>query len=649
MLALVGVVLGAVAGSAQISPGPLSKPHSSLSGATSCTSCHRLGGQATFKCLECHTEIAGRLANGHGYHAHVVAKDAGSKACVRCHSEHNGDQFAIVKWDPSQQQFDHSQTGWPLIGKHAGLLCSRCHNPANIAAGEKSQIKVKDLSRTFLGATRDCIGCHKDPHQGQLGRTCEQCHNSGDWKTVPNFDHSRTRYALTGAHVRVNCQKCHTPAQPGGPPRWTGLVFDRCNGCHTDPHRGAFAASCQSCHNSEKWKAVGASALAAKFDHGRTKYPLQGKHAEVRCDQCHVQGDFKKPIAFQKCSDCHRPDPHSGQFVKRADAGECSACHTVAGFKPAKFGVPEHSKTAYPLQGKHAKVACERCHIPAGKATRYRISFAHCTDCHRDAHERQFAAAPILNRCETCHTVQEFRPALFTLAQHQKSRFPLYSGHLAVPCNECHKPMAVPGLEKAARYRFDDRSCTACHRDPHRGQFAQRMRAAAHGKPAGCEVCHALVSWKELSRFDHASTAFILTGSHRAVACADCHRPPNLETDLANVNFSIAPKSCEECHVNPHGGQFVQAGAPEKCASCHNTNKWKPSLFDHNARTRFPLEGVHKNVRCARCHATTRLVADKQVLFYKPTPTACAACHGANVGPNLGPNLSPTSTPPARP
>ena len=72
--------------------------------------------------------------------------------------------------------------------------------------------------------------------------------------------------------------------------------------------------------------------------------------------------------------------------VKRADAGECSACHTVEGFKPAKFGLVEHKATAYPLEGKHAAVACAKCHLPAGKATLYRIKFALCSDCHCFCH-----------------------------------------------------------------------------------------------------------------------------------------------------------------------------------------------------------------------------------------------------------------------
>ena len=56
--------------------------------------------------------------------------------------------------------------------------------------------------------------------------------------------------------------------------------------------------------------------------------------------------------------------------------------------------------------------------------------------------------------------------------------------------------------------------------------------------------------------------------------------------------------------------------------------KWKPSLFDHEKRTTFPLRGAHQNVRCAECHKLTKIVAAKTVLFYKPTPKDCAACHG---------------------
>jgi hypothetical protein len=48
----------------QISPGPLAKAHQSLNGTSQCASCHQFGTSTpTFKCLECHKEIA-RLLYG---------------------------------------------------------------------------------------------------------------------------------------------------------------------------------------------------------------------------------------------------------------------------------------------------------------------------------------------------------------------------------------------------------------------------------------------------------------------------------------------------------------------------------------------------------------------------------------------------------
>ncbi|HKW24785.1 MAG TPA: cytochrome c3 family protein [Terriglobales bacterium] len=625
-----------VTGWAQISPGPLSRAHQSLSGATQCTSCHKLAaGAASFKCLECHSDIAGRVAAKRGLHASFGAVSASQKECATCHSEHNGENFAIIRWNPAPGAFDHSKTGYLLEGKHAGLACARCHTAAHIAPSERASISIKDLNRTYLGVSRACVTCHQDKHQGRLGPNCQQCHGFNDWKVLSGplgrFDHSRTRYPLTGLHQQVTCQKCHLPGA-GGQPKYVGLAFSTCTDCHSDPHRGTFAGTCQSCHNTGGWKRVSAAAVSERFDHSRTKFPLLGKHADVRCDQCHAGGDFKKTLAFQKCSDCHQ-DAHQGQFLKRADKGECSSCHNLDGFKPALFGLKEHAATAYPLQGKHASVKCGQCHIPAGRATVYKIKFAQCTDCHQDEHQGQFARTPYFNQCQQCHDLNGYRPSTFTLARHQQTRFPLGGGHVATPCNECHRPKAellatATAVKPAVVYRFEDRSCTACHHDPHQGQFRERMLRVSAGTKTGCEVCHSTETWSDLRKFDHVSTKFPLLGAHRAVACMDCHKPPNLETKLRNVDFRAAPMKCEECHQDVHGGQFARAGQPTACASCHDSGRWKPSLFDHETRTAFQLKGAHRNVRCEGCHKSIRLVAGKQVLFYKPTPTACVDCHG---------------------
>jgi hypothetical protein len=619
---------------AQISPGSLSKAHRSLSGPTQCTSCHRVGaGSANFKCLECHTEIANRIASKRGLHATFGAISQSQKECVSCHSEHNGENFAITHWEPLPGKFDHRKTGYVLEGKHAGLECVKCHTAQKIPAASRRELANKDLGHTFLGLSRDCISCHEDKHNGRLGQNCLQCHNFNEWKTVAvgteHFDHSRTRYPLTGLHAQVACQKCHLPGADGKP-KYVGLEFDRCSACHSDPHRGTMAGTCESCHNTGGWKRVSMQAVSAKFDHSKTAYPLLGKHVSVRCEACHAGADFKKPVAHTKCTDCHKPDPHNGQFIKRADRGECSGCHTVDGFKPSLFTVKEHATSAYPLQGKHASVKCEGCHIPAGRATLYKIKFAKCTDCHKDEHQTQFAAAPYFNQCEKCHTLNGYRPSTFTLARHKDSRFVLTGSHVATACNECHK--AKNPLEpKAVAYRFEDRSCTACHEDPHRGQFKERMVRANGKGVTGCEVCHSTKTWTDLTRFDHSATKFPLVGTHRAVACIDCHKPPNMGVKLRDADFKAAPSACEDCHSDIHGGQFAKAKVT-RCAECHNSTKWRPSLFDHE-KTAFSLQGAHKSVRCAACHTNVRLVADKQILFYKPTPTRCIDCHGpAKVG-----------------
>src|SRR5262249_36774428 len=147
--------------------------------------------------------------------------------------------------------------------------------------------------------------------------------------------------------------------------------------------------------------------------------------------------DFRAPIPYRLCSDCHS-DPHSGQFAKRKDGGRCESCHTVDAWKPSTFTAENHATSNYPLEGAHAKLECAQCHIPQRAATKYKITFALCTDCHKDEHSGQFAAAPLMNRCESCHTVETFASSTFTLARHQKTSFGLEGAHLAVACADCH-------------------------------------------------------------------------------------------------------------------------------------------------------------------------------------------------------------------
>lgn len=614
---------------AQISPGPLAKAHEPLSGTTQCASCHQFGASTpTFKCLDCHAEIARRLSTHTGYHAQLPMKNPNGKDCVRCHLDHNGADFPLVHWEPSLKQFDHRLTGYPLEGKHAGLACEQCHIPANMMPGERALIKKRDLAKSFLGLSPDCAPCHADPHKGQLGPDCQRCHDVNDWKAARQFDHSKTRYPLTGLHTQVACEKCHKPDAPGAPARFKDMKFGACIDCHVDPHRGAFKQRCEDCHTTAGWRKM---LPAFTFDHSRTKFPLLGLHAKVACSACHNKGDFARPVPFETCIDCHKPDAHNGQFAERPKKGECAECHTVDGWKPSLFGVQEHATSKYALLGKHAKVECAKCHIPAGRDTVYKVKFANCSECHKDVHGGQFAGEPYEDRCETCHTVQDFHRSLFTIAKHRATKFALTGAHAAVACVDCHKAGLAGRTGKVIPFHFEDQTCTACHADPHHGEFDARMaQKRADGRPLGCEACHSTKSWTDVNGFDHSKTKFPLLGAHRTVACGACHKAA---PGTREIQFQGVSQECDACHADPHGGQFLAKSGKTLCADCHVVQSWAPSTFDHDKRTQFPLEGGHAHVACNQCHNLTKVVEGQEVLFYKPTPLQCSACHVVDPGP----------------
>ena len=141
-----------------------------------------------------------------------------------------------------------------------------------------------------------------------------------------------------------------------------------------------------------------------------------------------------------------------------------------------------------------------------------------------------------------------------SIAKHRATRFPLQGAHVAVPCSDCHKVGLGGRTDKVLPFHFEDRNCTACHKDPHKGEFDKQMaRKRANGTAFGCEACHSVKSWGDINGFDHSKTKFQLLGAHRTVACADCHKPAaNYES-----RFKGTPMQCEACHKDAHDSQFV--------------------------------------------------------------------------------------------
>jgi hypothetical protein len=348
----------------------------------------------------------------------------------------------------------------------------------------------------------------------------------------------------------VECARCHNRFLPDGKTvRYVGLEFSACSSCHTDPHKGKFQKSCESCHSTRGWVEIAAGA----FNHSTTRFPLRGRHASLKCEQCHGTPGRStgRPAAgsfaiekFQRCADCHK-DTHRGEFSGRADGGACESCHTENGFSPSTFA---HSSAKFALQGKHQQVPCAKCHPVSTAATNgvvvreFRVKrFQRCADCHEDGHAGQFAYRADGGECAGCHYVDGYLPATYTPDDHRKARFTLTGSHVAVPCAECH-PANTVRARSTRRFVWSELpKCEACHRDVHGGQFP----AAKYG---GCASCHTSEAWNRLL-FAHDKTSFPLTGKHAGVECVRCHPAQGAGSAAGARRFVGTPTKCSDCHT----------------------------------------------------------------------------------------------------
>lgn len=285
----------------------------------------------------------------------------GGPGCADCHT--------TTGWRPSTIGVAaHAGFGYPLRGGHAVTACAGCH-----AGGG------------FAGTPRACAGCHADVrHRGRFGADCATCHDEIAWSRTARFDHARTGFALDGGHAPVGCRACH-----GG----DGLRLVRapapaaCQTCHTAPHSAQLGTRCAECHTTRSFRST------PPFDHAaRTEFPLELRHATLRCRSCHDAG---RPVIHGACRTCHG-DPHRG-----ANATDCSDCHRPDRWRIIRF---DHDLTSYPLVGRHRIAPCGGCHSnPSWTGVR-----SDCVACHAfDRPRTQDHLALLI--CDDCHTPTSWR------------------------------------------------------------------------------------------------------------------------------------------------------------------------------------------------------------------------------------------------
>jgi hypothetical protein len=173
----------------------------------------------------------------------------------------------------------------------------------------------------FHFSSLECQACHdKDNPHGQEFKNsegnivCADCHNTDSWTSKIQFDHSTTRFPLTGAHQFITCRSCHQ-TDKNVQVRFaltSGDIPVDCKGCHAkdNPHHDQFTQSaignnCDACHSTEAF-------TMADFDHSRTRFPLDGAHSNLTCFSCHKTETDKNGNTFVRfrpmqitCESCH--------------------------------------------------------------------------------------------------------------------------------------------------------------------------------------------------------------------------------------------------------------------------------------------------------------------------------------------------------
>lgn len=178
-----------------------------------------------------------------------------------------------------------------------------------------------------------------------------------------------------------------------------------------NPH-GPLQMECGKCHTAASWVDIRGN---PEFDHNKTKYPLRGMHARVRCELCHSDPLFAN--VGRKCQDCHA-DIH-----RRRNGAQCDMCHQVNGWQVSVHSVNEH-QDRFPLIGAHAVTDCYSCHKvgAVGQFNRQGLS-TDCVSCHRKAFLQT------------------------TAPNHRASRFSL-------DCRQCHMSMDTWRIAGAQQGRF---------------------------------------------------------------------------------------------------------------------------------------------------------------------------------------------------
>lgn len=417
------------------------------------------GEHISVDCIECH-----QITTRNGVEFQEFS-DISFEDCVNCHDDSHNDQLpgnctqchtetAFADF-VGMGNFDHNLTKFKLKGSHQEVDCFACHT------ANTDPLKVFQHQKNI--SENNCVKCHEDVHNGTYGNDCAKCHKETSFLALKNmdfFDHTVTDYPLEGKHTTVDCRECHKK-------RFTDPIdFMACNNCHADYHEGEFTENestpdCIECHSLEKGFDY---SLYTLEQHQQTEFPLEGAHVATPCFKCHVD-ERKDKWSFRDmgtaCVDCHQDIHQDIIDEKYYPKDDCRYCHNNEAWTGVLF---DHTKTDWPLDGKHLEVNCRECHFTDNldKKDGYEQQFANlstdCNSCHENVHGNVFEIAGVTD-CKRCHVTDNWYPKLF---DHNQTNFPLEGEHANIACSSCHEVVQANGQTETI-YKLDKFRCIDCH------------------------------------------------------------------------------------------------------------------------------------------------------------------------------------------
>lgn len=228
---------------------------------------------------------------------------------------------AMAETQLAGRDFDHTATGFPLVGGHATAACETCH-----------------VAGVFKGTAKTCDGCHalgkrvvatpKSTSHIVTDAPCETCHFNTSTFLGARFNH--------GTAIPGQCATCHNGRQSTGRPASHSVgskATDSCDHCHRSyaflpaswNHIGVIPGSCDNagCHvqgSNQYYRSTSTHVYTYmrnnKCDDCHTFFSWTPRHIAPTklCNGCHNDTDAKGPNSFsghavigatQNCTDCH--------------------------------------------------------------------------------------------------------------------------------------------------------------------------------------------------------------------------------------------------------------------------------------------------------------------------------------------------------